>query len=228
VNYREIPYDPDFLPHLLPQLSEARLNRMHQVLALRTRHLTLVTEKAIDAQNISAVIRTCECVGLQELHVIEPDSNMKLSRFIAKGSNQWMDIHHYPAPNNTITYAAQSLKKRGYQLVATTLHKRAVVPEQLPIDVPLAIIMGSEHHGVSDDTLALADHFVKIPLHGFTESYNLSVASALLAYNLSQRIRASDVAWQLQPDDAQHLFYRWVLGSVRNVDLHWKKFKKIS
>ena len=225
VNYRQLPYDPAFLPHVLPLLSTARLQRMRDVLLQRTRYITMITEKAIDAQNISAVIRTCECVGLQELHVIEPDGNMKLSRFIAKGSHQWMDVQHYAAPDNTISNAVASLKKRGYKIAATTLHDEAVSPEQLPLDTPIAIVMGSEHCGVSSETLDLADLFVKIPIHGFTESYNLSVASAVLAYTLTQRLRSSDLPWQLQAADSAEQYYRWVLSSIRNVELHWKKYQ---
>ena len=223
---RKIPYNADFLRHAESQIQADRLENFKKVLENRTRYLTMVSEKSIDYQNVSAMIRTCECLGLQEFHVMEADTTMKMSRFISKGSNKWIDEIRHIYPDNHASATFPKLRQRGYKIAVTSIQHQSYTPHDIPIDQPLAIVLGTEHAGISSEAVAQADYSIHIPMHGFTESFNLSVANAILAHTVLQRIQQDPhIQWRLADQDKQEIYYRWVLASVRHIELQWKNFQ---
>lgn len=194
-----------------------RCAKMDAVLAQRTRYLTVVAEDFHDPHNASALLRTCESLGLQDVHVVENYNTFKARVGAASGATKWVTRHHYgePGADNTLA-CCEKLRSQGYLLVATSPHVRAVPPEVLPLDQKLAIIFGSERNGVSARAIDTADLLLKIPMVGFVESLNVSVSAAVCLYTLSRRLRSLDVPWQLSDREKQALRLDWIRQSVQH------------
>lgn len=204
-------------PYLAEFMMDSRRERIEEVLAQRTRYLTVVLEDIYHAPNASAVIRSCECFGIQDLHVIENTKRYKPNADVVRGSAKWIDIHRYRKEDENTTECLSKLKNDGFKIVATTLHKEnSITPNALPIDDPLALCFGTEELGVSDTVYELADYKLKIPMYGFTESFNISVAAALCLNTLSTRLRNSQIPWQLSEDEKAELRFNWYWKSVKN------------
>ena len=200
---------------LSPYLTEARRARFATVLQDRMHWVTAVTEDLYDPHNISAVLRSCDGFGLQTAHIIEVNNPYRVSPGVAKGAAKWLDIERH---QNT-SEALRALKSRGFAICCTTPHTDDTTPENLPIDRPLALVFGSEGPGISDEARAEADYFVRIPMFGFTESYNISVAAALTLQSVTQRVRAaSDLPWRVPSSDHPRILGDWASRTVKDAD----------
>ena len=149
--------------------------------------VTAVTEDLYDPHNISAVLRSCDGFGLQSAHIIEVNNPYRVSPGVAKGAAKWLDIERH----QDTTQALRDLKSRGFAICCTTPHTNDTTPEDLPIDRPVALVFGSEGPGITEAARAEADYFVRIPMFGFTESYNISVAAALTLQTVTRRVRSA-------------------------------------
>ena len=182
-------------------INEERRERLAKILSQRTRHITVVLEDIHQSQNASAVVRTCECLGIQELHVIENRHEYRLNPAVVQGASKWIDlIKHNQAEQDNTRACIEQLKQRGYRIIAMAPTGKTV--EQLDIRDKLALCFGSEEPGLSADLQALADETVRIPIHGFTQSYNLSVSAGISLFTLVSSLRNSGVNWQLDERDA--------------------------
>ena len=194
-----------------------RRAKIDAVLAQRTRYLTVVAEDFHDPHNASALLRTCESLGIQDVHVVENYNTFKARVGAASGSTKWVTLHHYGEAHQDNTRACyEKLRSQGYLLVATSPHAGAVPPEVVPLDQKLAIILGSERDGVSEQALATADLQLKIPMVGFVESLNVSVSAAVCLYTLTRRLRTLNVDWPLGDRDRQALRLEWIRQSVQH------------
>lgn len=206
--------DPELFEYLCGFLSERRLALFERVLARRTRRLTVVLEDLFHSHNSSACIRSCDCFGVQDVHVVESTNGFAPSNNIAAGSTNWTTVHRHQnwpdAPNDWI----QHLRDEGYQLVATTLEPSSVPIAELPIAEKTALLFGNEKVGLSKAALEAADARIRIPMVGFTESFNVSVAVAITLYDLAPRIRAAENGWQLSDAEKQALRELWVQRSI--------------
>jgi tRNA (guanosine-2'-O-)-methyltransferase len=161
--------DPDFL---LPE----RRERIDAVVASRTRTLTVVMEAFCDPQNVNAVLRTCDAFGIQEVHVVEgPEKRYDRNKKISQNADKWLDVVRWQSTRECLEH----LKARGFTIYATHLGEGAKALGELSFAGPVALVFGSEHRGVSADALALADVQFVIPMHGFVQSLNVSVAAAV-------------------------------------------------
>ena len=196
-----------------------RKARIDAVLTQRTRYITVVVEDFHNAHNASAILRTCEGFGIQDIHVIENFNTFKARRGAASGSEKWLTVHHYNATEENNTQAClDKLQSQGYLLVATSPHGQALPPEVLPLDRKLAILFGSERYGLSERAQAQADRQLQIPMVGFMESLNVSVSAALCLYTLTQRLRTLDVDWSLSDREKLDLRLDWMRYSSRHGD----------
>jgi len=215
------------LTHLRQFAENKRAEKFEQIIQSRTRHLTVVLENIFQSQNASAVLRSCECMGVQDVHVIENSYQFETHPDIALGANKWLDIFQYNATETNNTFAAiKNLRKKGYKIVATTPHKNDFSLEQLPIDDKIALFFGTEQTGLSNDVIEQADYFMQIPMYGFTESYNISVSAAISMYELTKRIRQSSVNWQLSEEERVDILLEWFTRSIRMSDkiiAEWQK-----
>ena len=196
-----------------------RIQRFEAVLAQRTRHLTVVLENIIDLHNISAVVRSAECFGLQDLYIISENTGYKPAKNILKGSNKWMDLFQYNEHENNSLTCIHELRKKGYKIVAATPHENGQSIQKLNIDHKTALIFGQERDGISDIVKKEADEFVMIPMQGFTESFNISVAAGIMIFELTKRLRNSSIDWQLNDDEKILLQKRWTYQSIYRPDL---------
>ena len=180
---------------LSPYLTAARKQRFEDVLSVRMNWVTAVTEDLFDPHNISAVLRSCDGFGIQSAHIIEVNNPYRISPGVAKGAAKWLDIERH----TDTTHALRDLKSRGFAICCTTPHTDDTTPEELPLDQPVALVFGSEGPGITDAARAEADHFVRIPMYGFTESFNISVAAALTLQTITRRVRTrEDLDWKIR------------------------------
>lgn len=201
-------------------ITEARKNRFTEILANRTNHFTVAVEDVFQMHNTSAVIRSCEVFGVQQAHLIEQRFGKRLDAKIAMGAQKWVDTFRYENTQNCI----DSLRKKGYQIVATTPHTDAYFLSDFDISKKSAFFFGTEKQGLSQEVLNQADTFLKIPMVGFTESLNISVCVAIILQQLTEKLRKSDIVWQLSEEEKQEIRIDWTKKSIRSVDEVLKRF----
>ena len=219
-------YLKDLNQFLSELISEQRRIKFDEVLDFRTRHITIVLEDIFQYHNASAVLRSCDIFGIQDIHVIENENEYAVSRDIALGSAQWLNQYHYNQKGNNTLDCINHLKKKGYRIVATTPHKNDCTIDELPVDKPLALVFGTELTGVSDVVKENADEFVKIPMFGFTESFNISVSAALCLKALTDNLHKSNTDWHLKKNEKEVLLLDWLRNTIKKVELIENDFKK--
>jgi tRNA (guanosine-2'-O-)-methyltransferase len=214
----------EFLEFLKQFLTEERWEKFNEVIAWRTRFITIVLEDIYQSQNASAVLRTCDLTGIQDLHVIENVNPYDINPDVTLGSNKWINLFRYNKQQDNTLETFDILRNRGYKIVATSPHKSQHLLETLPLDKPIALVLGNELTGLSDTALNQADAFVRIPMHGFTESFNISVSAALLLYNLTNRLRQSNADWQLSPEEKTDIMIEWCMRTLPKSELIAERF----
>lgn len=220
-------YDRSLYEFLKQFVSEQRLAKIEQIVAERTRYITVAVEDIYQPHNASAVMRSAECFGVQDLHVIENKNKYTPSKEIAKGASKWLTLHHHNGTENNTLSCIRELKKQGYRILATTPHERSHMISDVDVTKgKIALFFGTELEGISDDVRAEADEFVRIPMYGFTESFNISVSAALCLAELRNKMQQSDVQWQLGGEEMAALKLEWVKNTVQRVDVIEEEFRK--
>ncbi|TVQ08073.1 MAG: TrmH family RNA methyltransferase [Bacteroidetes bacterium] len=213
-------FDPETRSYLLSAIREMiyneRWEKFQEVVNQRTRYLTMVIEDFYQPHNGSAIIRTCELMGIQDLHVIENRNPYEINKDIVVGSDKWIDIYRYNSAEKNTIDCFKKLRKKGYRIVATSPHKDDCMLKDLPLDKKTALVFGNEGHGLSSDALNNADAYVRIPSVGFTESYNVSVSAALCLYEIREKLHQDNRPWQLSDEEKEILLLDYALKSVRN------------
>ncbi|MBR1850801.1 MAG: RNA methyltransferase [Bacteroidales bacterium] len=191
----------------------------------RTRHIAVVLEDIYQSHNASAVLRSCDCFGVQDVHVVENRNPFCPADDVAVGSSKWVDYYHHPS----IGEAYAALRSRGYRIVATLPHERDTMITELDISQPTALVFGTELTGLTDEAVAGADAYVKIPMYGFTESFNISVCAALSLFYLTEKMRADpSIDWHLGPDDEAELKLNWAMQAIRDGENVMRQLMKIT
>lgn len=202
----------DFCQYVSPERAEKIIKNS----AERTRYVTIVLEDIYQGHNASAALRTSDCFGIQDVHIIEQKHSYKLAENVAKGASDWLDIKRYNDKNaNNTQVCFDALRAQGYKIVATSPWKNDVLLHELPVDTKTALVFGTEQYGLSEYALQNADAFVKVPMYGFTESFNISVSVALCLYDITQRIRENNMQWQLTPEERIDLQLYWLGRTTR-------------
>jgi tRNA (guanosine-2'-O-)-methyltransferase len=189
-----------------------------RVLAERTRHFTVVLEDIYQPHNSSAVIRSCDIFGVQDVHVIQNKYSSSVSRHVAKGSQKWLDIKKHNQSATNTQDCLDDLRNDGYQIIATTPHNESCFLHEFDITKKSAFVFGVEKEGVSEYTMNQADGFLKIPMVGFTESLNISVAAAIILQDITTKLRASNIHWQLSDQEKKLLFSEWIQKSIKSIE----------
>lgn len=205
--------DLDYLAFLENILTDNRKERFLNVLTNRTKHFTVAVEDVFQMHNTSAVMRSCEVFGIQELNVIEQRFGKRIDKEIALGAQKWVDINRF----DSVSGCLSDLKNKGYQIIATTPHEKDSVLEEFDITKPSALFFGTEKEGLSQEIMDNADGFLKIPMVGFTESLNISVSAAIIIQNLTNRLRRSDIKWQLSEDEILEKRLLWAKNSIKDI-----------
>lgn len=208
------------LDYLETIITEERKQRFIDILQYRSKHFTVAVEDVFQLHNTSAVMRSCEVFGVQELNVIEQRFGKRIDKQIAMGAQKWVDIIRHKDSLSCM----ESLRNTGYQIIATTPHNDSVYLEDFDISKRSAIFFGTEKEGLSAEVMQNADGFLKIPMVGFTESLNISVSAAIIIQNLMQRLRASDINWKLTEDEILEKQLDWTRKSIKDIDFIERRF----
>ena len=212
--------DLQLFEYLQSYLTVRRKELFKEVLGKRTRHFTVVTEDVYQLHNTSAVMRSCDVFGIQDLHVIEERFGKRVDKEIAMGAQKWVDIYRH---QNAID-CLQSLRKKGYQIIATTPHDNSTLLHEFDVTQKSAFFFGTEKLGVSEEVMQQADGFLKIPMYGFTESLNISVSAAIILQEVVTRMRIEAVPWQLSESEKQEIEFQWTQKSIKSVDKIKERF----
>ncbi len=220
------PQSIQYLEFLLDMISDNKRNAFPEVLKERTRHVTVVLEDIFQSHNAAALLRTCECFGVQDVHVIENENNFDAPNRIVKGAHQWLNIHYYDRHTESTKQCINGLKEKGYKIVGLTPHEQQVELHDFQIEQPFALIFGTEKKGLSTQAMELCDVKLNVPMFGFTESLNVSVCAGIVIQHLVSKIKNSDVNWSLDTDEKLQLHIQWAEQVVGNPELMRVEFLK--
>lgn len=203
-----------------------KLALFNKILSQRTRFLTVVLEDIYQPQNASAVVRSCDCFGIQDLHIIENRNEYVINPAVTLGSAKWVDIIRYNEGNYNTTECINRLKSQNYKIVATTPSESASDLNEFALTDKTALFFGTELTGLSEEVIKQADENIRIPMYGFTESFNISVSVALVLFSLRQKLQNSDIDFLLSPDECELLKLEWIKRVIKKSDQYIEEFEK--
>lgn len=221
-----IVYQKELLSYLSDYVTENKKVRFEEVLAQRTRHLTVVLEDLFKAHNASAVMRTAEAMGIQDIYVVEQRNEYDYNPYVLRGAGKWLTMHRYNETEQNMKVCFDHLKGKGFQILATSPHEYAKDYRDFEISQKTALVFGAEETGISDYVKEHADGFVKIPMRGFTESFNISVSAAIILEEYNQQLRTRCKDYLLTPAEVFALKLEWYQKMVPNVESHLRAFEK--
>jgi tRNA (guanosine-2'-O-)-methyltransferase len=212
------------LGHLLEFITPGRKSLFEKVIKNRTRHITVVLEDIFQPHNASAVLRTCDLTGIQDVHIIETNNEYNVNPDVALGASKWLNLIKYNDDKQNTLLAYKKLREKGYRIIASTPHKSDQSLEDISLNGKMAIVFGTELNGLSDTAIEHADEYLKIPMVGFTESYNISVSAALILFNLATRLRKSAINWQLTEFEKTEIMLEWARRSIKRSEILENQF----
>ncbi|MEM5948412.1 RNA methyltransferase [Spirochaetia bacterium 38H-sp] len=211
--------------YLKQYVTSERLARMEEILSLRTRYIVLGLENIYHPHNANAVLRTCDAMGVQDIHIIEDANRFSPSDGVALGTSKWLSLYRYKSAETAIA----ELRKSGYRIIATTPHHNPTPLEEVDIEAgPCVFFFGGEVSGLREVVLDNADEYLAIPMYGFVESLNISVSAGMVLQSVVSKLRKSSVDWRLSDYEREELLLDWLRKSIRNVDAIEKRFYGIS
>jgi len=216
----------ELINYLATFVTPDRLQLFEKVLQYRTSYLTIVLEDIYQSQNASAVLRSCDCFGVQHVNVIENRNTFNVNKEVALGSSKWLSIRKFSETNNNSLNAVKTLKNEGYRIIATSPHKNGKTLEDFDLAKgKAALVFGSELPGISNTIMKEANEFVKIPMFGFTESFNISVSAAIILHHLTGKLR-NDTAinWQLTSVEKEKIMLGWLRNTIKRSALLEQRF----
>jgi len=220
--------DKELIEHLASYLTPNRQALFNSVLQQRTRYLTVVLEDIFQPQNASAVLRTCDCFGIQDVHIVENRNDFEVDREVAMGASKWLSLRKYNQLEQNSLEAIRQLKGNGYRIVATSPHINDQELHNFDMSKgKTALVFGSELPGISEIIKDEADEFLKIPMYGFTESFNISVSAAIILHHLTLKMKQdAAIEWNLSQEEQQEIKLEWIRRSIKRSELIEQRFKE--
>ena len=216
-----------FIDYLSKLITEERWQLMNKTLADRTKYLTVVLEDIYQPHNASAVLRTCDCFGIQDVHIIENKNKYTVNPDVALGASKWLNLKKYNEQENNTLVCINALRAKDYRIVATTPHTDDVNLEDFDLAKgKTALFFGSEQPGLPKIALEHADEFLKIPMYGFTESFNISVSASIILHHMRLKLNQSDIEWKLSKQENEEILLNWLKQSIKRSDIIEKEFIK--
>ncbi len=206
-------------------VSDERNELFLRLIENRTDYFTIILEDLYQTHNQSAILRSADCFGIEQVHIIENRNSFNPSSTVSRGAKHWLNIIRHNSGKSNTADAIRYLKERGYRIIATTPHADDMEVSKFRIeDGPAAFIFGTELTGISETAIRSADGFVKIPMYGFTESFNVSVCAAILMYDITTRLHNSDIAWHLTEERRYEVLLEWYKHAVKSSDEILERF----
>jgi tRNA (guanosine-2'-O-)-methyltransferase len=219
----------DLVDYLAQYITPHKRAAIERVLRQRTRFFTVVLEDIFKPHNASAVLRTCDCFGIQDIHLIEKTDTYKINPFVTRGASQWVDLHkHYTASGSAVDQCFDTLHEKGYKIYGTSPVADSLSIHDLPLfpDQKIALVFGNEHEGISEEVKSKVDGLVHIPMRGFTESFNISVSASIFLFEMIKRVSEFDSAnFHISEQERSELRLRWYKDIVPHADIHEKHFR---
>ena len=215
------------IDHFLKCITDERKALFEELIQKRTTYLTVVLENIYQPLNASAVLRSCDCFGIQDVHVIENYNEFKPDREVAMGASNWLTVNRYDKNENNTLDCIQSLKNKGYRIVATSPHNSQT--DLINFDLSkgkTALFFGTELEGLSDVVLENADEHLHIPMYGFTESFNLSVSAAICLYEMRMKMEKENIKWHMKEDEKNQVLLNWLRYSIDRSEILEEDFLK--
>tara|TARA_B100000513_G_scaffold77154_1_gene31201 strand:+ start:45 stop:719 length:675 start_codon:yes stop_codon:yes gene_type:complete len=215
------------IEHFLKCITDERKALFEELIQKRTKYLTVVLENIYQPLNASAVLRSCDCFGIQDVHVIENYNEFKADKEVAMGASNWLTVNRYEKNENNTLDCIQSLKNRGYRIVATSPHNSQT--DLINFDLSkgkTALFFGTELEGLSNLVLENADEYLHIPMYGFTESFNLSVSAAICLYEIRMKMEKENIKWQMTKDEKNQVLLDWLRCSIDRSEIVEDDFLK--
>jgi len=216
--------DLKLLAYLESYLTENRRQRFDKVIEERTKHFTVATEDVYQLHNTSAVIRSCDVFGIQEVHIVEERNSKRIDREIAMGAQKWVDLNRF----HSVKTCIQDLKQKGYQIVATSPHANNCLLHEFDVTKKSCFFFGRETEGLSQEVIDQADTFLKIPMYGFTESLNISVSAAIVLQHVTTKLKQTDIDWKLSLEEQQQKRLDWIKKTIKSYDEIVERFYESS
>lgn len=195
-------------------MSPERYQRIRELLRKRQTDLTVLMEEVHKPHNVSAVIRSCDAVGIHRIHAVW-DEKTRLRKGTAMGSQNWV----YTDSHDTVEQAIGHLKAQNMQVLVTHLSDEAVDFREIDYTKPTAVILGQEKHGATDTAISLADKEIVIPMVGMVQSLNVSVAAALILYEAQRQRQLAGMYDEpsLNEADCQRMLFEGGFPILRNM-----------
>tara|TARA_B110000091_G_scaffold34349_1_gene36416 strand:+ start:2074 stop:2763 length:690 start_codon:yes stop_codon:yes gene_type:complete len=215
----------ELIEHLSQFLTEERLHLFQEKLKERSNRITLVLEDVFQSRNISAAMRSADCFGIQNIHIIENKNNFVKDKSVSLGAGKWINIKQYNTEENNTINCLKKLKKEGYQIIATSPHNTNISLEEIDVkNNKIAIILGTELTGLSEKALSFADKRMKINMYGFTESLNISVSAAICCQSISSKMRKETTGWEVTEEEKKDILLNWIRNSIKSAKQIEEKF----
>ncbi|NSW45099.1 MAG: RNA methyltransferase [Bacteroidales bacterium] len=196
-------------------VTDSRFKLFEKILNERTNYISLLIENVYQSHNASAIVRTAEALGLQELYVYERKNSFSPNEEISLGAQKWLDIYRYKESEITTAELFYQLKSKGYRIIATTLHEKAISLEQINLEKgKMLFLFGTEKEGLTDEFKSNADEFLKIPIYGFTESFNVSVSVGIILYQIISKLRQTHISYFLSNEEKNKIMIDWLVKSI--------------
>ena len=221
--------DHKLIKYLSDFLTPERKELFQRILNQRTRYLTVVLEDIYQPQNASAVLRSVDCFGLQDVHVIENRNEFTVDREVAMGASKWLKVTRYTENQNNSLDAIRQLRENGYRIVATTPHEGDIKLEDFNLRKgKAALVFGTELTGISEVVKKEADEFLKIPMYGFTESFNISVSAAIILHHLTLQLRKDpEIQWELSGAEKDEIKLNWIKKTLKRSGLLVERYYEL-
>ena len=223
--------DEELITYLGKYITAHKKATIDNVLAQRTRFFTVVLEDIFKPHNASAVLRTCDCFGIQDIHLIEKTDTYKINPFVTRGAAQWVDLHKYfTTEGSAVDNCFERLRFEGYVIYGTSPASNSLSIHDLPIlpNQKVALVFGNEHEGISEEVTSKVDGLVYIPMRGFTESFNISVSASIFLYELMKRANEMEIPnFNLTEKEQIELRLRWYKEIVPHADIHERYFRQL-
>lgn len=201
-------------------LTGERLEKIEHLASESSDFVLPVMEDVYQFRNAAAIIRSVEACGFHKVVAMEARNVFDPNLSVTKGADTWVEIEKMPHSLESL----QQIRSSGYRLVAVSPEKQATMLPDFEIGTPVALIFGTEWQGVSEDILDFADDTLAIPMYGFTQSFNVSVAAAICCYDLKQKLLKSGLEYKLSPDKQLALKIRWAVNSIRSGEEIYRKY----
>jgi tRNA (guanosine-2'-O-)-methyltransferase len=216
----DIAIQKELSQHLGQFITLSRREKLEQILQDRTRYIVPVLEDLQQPHNMSAAVRSVECLGIQDVYVVEQQNRFIPNLGVSKGSSNWVTMQRYAqAGHNNTENCFRDLRAKGYRILVTSPRAQDIPLAKVPLDKKVALVFGSEERGVSLYAQEHADGAVYIPMYGFTESFNVSVTVAICCYELLYKVRmSSHINWRLSEEELAAIRLEWLRTLVRGSD----------